>query len=73
MKKFNLLSKSEMKNVLGGNPPEDDEIGGDDRKIKACEGKNYNDYCHFTATNGIEYGGKCLSFFAGPLFCSTLM
>ncbi len=70
MKKVNLLSKAEMKNVLGGNPPEDGGEPGP--KIKACEGKKVNDPC-FWEWNGTPQSGYCQSYMAQPLHCSNLL
>lgn len=63
------LSRAEMKKIMAGSG----ESGGDSPKIKACAGKSANSECHYTDNTGYEQSGKCTSYIAGPLFCSTLL
>ena len=67
MKKANLLSKAEMKKVMGGNEVDP----GGSPKIEACKGKHDGDECNWTY-NGVEQSGKCRSYLAQPLHCSDL-
>lgn len=79
MKKLNLqllsikemLTKEQMKKVVGGYETTTTTTTKSP-KIAACEGKKHGDECIYTYQD-VHYQGTCTSFFAGPLFCSTLM
>lgn len=81
MKKLNLksnafnkgevLTRAQLKKVLGGDGSEDFGSGSADiSKIKACETFAMGDCCTFI-TNGTEYPGKCSSYMASEKYCST--
>lgn len=71
MKKVNLLSKTEMKRVLGGTEPGGLEPGEDGPKIKACYEKKLNEACTWEYL-GTPQPGKCLQFGVSVLHCSDL-
>jgi hypothetical protein len=60
MKKLNLLSKAEMKTVMGGNPPIGGEEGG------RC---NNDKYCVFEGYEGSYQAGGCSTMQTGQCRC----
>jgi len=59
MKKINLLSRAEMKKVMGGNVAPGD--GGPGPKVIACEGKKEGDPCSWPYNGGTSTG-YCRSY-----------
>lgn len=73
MKKVNLLSKAEMKRVMGGGDiTEEDDGEGASPKVEACEGKKSNETCSWAYGNRV-ITGKCTSYMAQAMHCSDLL
>ena len=76
MKKFNLLSRAEMKKVMGGNL-DDESIdgegggGGDaDANVKACAGKSEGSSCSYKGSSGSTLYGNCVKGTWTSLYCN---
>ncbi|WP_113661935.1 hypothetical protein [Pedobacter nanyangensis] len=68
MNKQNLLSRAEMKKVMGGNiTPEvvEDGLGGGDANdnVKACSGKTEGSSCSYSGKNGTCVKGTWTSLY----------
>ena len=65
MKKLSLLSRAEMKNVIGGGDEGENLEPGE-----AGQCQKAGDYCTGLAPGGATKGGKCVMHdFAGILIC----
>lgn len=53
MNKLNLLSRAEMKKVMGGDGIAEDQIGADQNpSVAACENKKIGDFCTLSSKTG---------------------
>jgi len=71
VKKVNLLSRAEMRKVMGGVVPEEGGGDGDGPKVVACYKKKLNEACSWEY-QGSPQTGKCLQFGVSVLHCSDL-
>lgn len=68
-----VLSREQLKKVMGGDGGSGNGSGsGGSPKIDACSGKSVGDSCFWTY-QGTSYSGRCQSYMAQPLACSTLI